>query len=164
MRATLTSILGLLMLVALPAQSQTVTDRRLMAVDQVVAARQELLNDTTRFARCPLVSAVAAADSQIGRTRRLSAVVEPGTGACSAEDRLPRPYHTRLVFVDSVALSDLIGRVHLTVQRGDLTFREQHELQWLDAVNRWMVSRITVESAEHHSFGRRPPPATSTQQ
>ncbi|HEX8391578.1 MAG TPA: hypothetical protein VF665_04395 [Longimicrobium sp.] len=61
----------------------------------------------------------------------------PVNDPCAQEPAPSRPGRNRIVRVDSVLLADSVAYVHLTIVRGEWSYREQHTLPALRGRRGW---------------------------
>lgn len=94
------------------------------AADAVIGFRRTVMADTLKFDACSVFSATGRpADFPAGiGPANLPALDRRGPNPCGTPELPARlPYR---VYVDSLALTDSVGHVYLTVRRGELVHRE----------------------------------------
>lgn len=111
-----------------PAQQQT--GSRLEAIRTVMSSRAGQMGDLIPFDACSVYEQagrpVAMMDSLRYSFRDL--LDRPVNDPCAQEPPSALPGLRRIVRVDSLMLTDSVAYVHLTVVRGEYSYREQHIL------------------------------------
>jgi hypothetical protein len=118
----------------------------LAAVSEAMAFRRDALGD-------PLVFDACAIYERTGRPRAFLEGIRPGLrnlldrpleDPCSAPCPMANARTTRVVVVDSVVISDSLAQVHLSVRRGEWSYREVHHLRWLGPGRGWAFREVRI--------------------
>jgi hypothetical protein len=121
--------------------AQAATNRgKIAAVNTVLDYRVVWMEDSTPFDPCTVYEAMGR-PSNLGAalTRSAQRVVVAGAAPCSGAAQRP----SRIVRVDSVTLGDTLGRVFVTVWKGEKRLFETYNLRPISGGSAWGVRNVT---------------------
>lgn len=155
MRSALLGFAAMLFSTAVAGQRAT-DPPRIAAVNTVIDYRVVWMEDTTRFDACMVYEAMGRPENLLAvLTRSARRVVTPGTEPCSGAPRPAPQTPTRIVRVDSVALGDTLGRVFVTVWKGEKRVFETYHLNPISGGSQWGVRNV-IQWGALRVYARRP--------